>query len=181
MTSVIFAMAVPQILLGLSRLAQSPATIRPYLAHSVWALDLFVLIFANWWANWEFRAVDWSLPMYAYMLVPPTLLFFACSLLFPQDSEMGEVDLTAHFFRIRRPFLLSFFFVSLAVVLDGSLMAQEALWHPGRIGHAFILAAPLWGLSTENKRSHNAAAIVVLLALGWSVAARADLANLQAP
>ena len=174
-------MAVAQILLGLSRLAQTSATIRPYLAHSIWALDLFVFTFAMWWANWEFRAVDWSLPMYAYMLVPPTLLFFASSLLFPQNVESAEVDLATHFFRIRRPFLVSFFFLSLAGVTDGSLMAHEPLWHAGRIGHVFLLAAPLWGLSTENKRSHTAAATVVLVPLGWSVAARADLANLQAP
>jgi hypothetical protein len=104
MTSVIFAMAVAQILTGLSRLAQSTSRIRPYLAHSVWTLNLFVMIFANWWANGEFRAVSWTLPMYIYMLVSPTLMFFICSLLFPDNLERGQVDLSDHFLRIRPPF-----------------------------------------------------------------------------
>ncbi len=60
-------------------------------------------------------------------------------------------------------------------------MAHEALWHRGRIGQAFILGAPVWGLFTESKRSHNAVAIIVLLAFGWSVASRADFADLQNP
>ena len=173
MTSVIFAMAVAQLLLGFSRLAQSSVRIRPYLAHSVWALILFVMIFANWWANWEFRSMAWTLPMYAYMLIAPTLFFFACTLLVPQDFEHDEVDLAEHFLRIRQPFLWAFFVASFAIPIDGSLLADEPLWHPGRIGHAAIVFGALWGIGTQNKRTHNAIALCVLSGLVWAMYSRA--------
>ena len=106
------------------------------------------------------------------MLIAPTLLFFACSLLVPQSLGEDEIDLEAHFFRIRRPLLWSFFLASGAVVIDGNILADEAIWHPGRIGHALVVGAPLWGICTASKRSYNAIAIIVLLALGWTVVTR---------
>ena len=49
----------------------------------IWVFNLFIYIFLIWWATWEFRAVDWTFPQYAYLLIAPTLLFFVCSLLIP--------------------------------------------------------------------------------------------------
>ena len=97
-TSVIFALAVAQILSGISRIAQSTSTIRPFLPHSVWVFNLFIFIFLIWWASWEFRDTQWTFPQYAYMLIAPTLLFFACSLLVPQELEGEEVSMEEHFF-----------------------------------------------------------------------------------
>ena len=165
MTSVIFAMAVGQLLLGLGRWAQSTASVRSYHPHSVWVLIMFVMIYANWWANWEFRSVAWTLPMYAYMLIAPTLAFFACTLLIPQSFEHHEVDLEEHFFRIRRPFFRAVFVFTLAILIDGSLVDTEPVWHPGRIGHAAMLLGTLGGLSTERPGIHYLSAWSVLLGL----------------
>ena len=74
LTSVIFALAVAEILDGVSRLAQLPHPVRMFLPHTIWVLNLFVFVFLIWWASWEFRYVDWSFPFYAYMLIAPTLL-----------------------------------------------------------------------------------------------------------
>jgi hypothetical protein len=158
-------MAVAQILLGVSRLAQSRATIRPYLAHTIWVFVLFIYIFVIWWATWEFRSIEWTFPLYVYMLIAPTLLFFACSLLVPQRLGEHEVDLEAHFFEIRRPLFWSFLLASAAVIVDGNILGGEAIWHRGRIGHAVLIGAPIWGLCTANRRSHNAIGIILFLAL----------------
>lgn len=165
MTSVIFAMAVGQLLLGLGRLAQSTATIRTYHPHSVWVLTMFVMIYANWWANWEFRSVEWTLAMYGYMLIAPTLAFFACTLLIPQSFGPDEVDLEEHFFRVRRPFFGAVFVFALAILIDGSLMGTEPVWHPGRIGHVGIVLGTFGGLITERRRIHYLLVWSVLLGL----------------
>lgn len=107
MTSVIFAVAAGRLLMGLGRWVQSTARIRSYVPHSVWVAIVFLMIFANWWANWEFRSIVWTLPTYAYMVVSPTALFFACGLLMPQSFEPEEVDVKQHFLRVRRPFLVA--------------------------------------------------------------------------
>lgn len=54
MTSVIFALAVAQILSGVSRLAQAPGKVQTFPAHTLWVVQLFVSIFLGfscslWW------------------------------------------------------------------------------------------------------------------------------------
>jgi hypothetical protein len=108
-TSVIFALAVAQILSGISRIAQSSSDIHLYLPHSLWVINIFVFIFLIWWASWEFRAVEWTFPRYAYMILAPTLLYFSSSLLMPQQISGQPFSMEEHFLKIRRPLLVSFF------------------------------------------------------------------------
>jgi hypothetical protein len=171
-TSVIYALAVAQILSGVSRLVQSQASIRLYLAHSVWLVNLFIYIFLIWWASWEFRSVDWTFPQYGYMLIAPTLLYFACSLLIPLAGVDEPVDLRAHFFSVRKPLMWSFMLASLVVVIDGNVLGDEPLWHNGRYGHLVILGVPVWGLFSSNRRLHNALSMLVLVAFAAIVVTR---------
>ena len=172
LTSVIYALAVAQILAGVSSLAQTSATVRTYLPQSLWVFNLFLYIFLIWWATWEFRSVAWTFPQYAYLLIAPTLLYFVCSLLIPLRIEGNEVNLEKHFLRIRRPFFTTYLLASIAVMVDGNLLADEPLWHTGRLGHVSLLIVAIWALFTENRKSHVLIAIITLLALLGTVAAR---------
>jgi len=171
-TSVIFALAVAQILSGISRVAQSTSTIRPFLPHSTWVFNFFIFVFLIWWATWEFRDIEWTFPKYAYMLIAPTLLFFACSLLIPQHFEAAEVKMEEHFFRIRRPLFASYFIATLAVVIDGNLLSDEPLWHSGRFGHLALLGLAIWGYVSTNKTAHKVISLMTLLAFVSLIALR---------
>lgn len=164
-TSVIYAMALAQILSGVSRLAQTDATIRWYLPHVLWIAILFVWVALVWWSVWEFRFLDWTFPRYLYMLISPTLVFFTCSLLVPQELGKRELDFESHFFRIRKPFLGSFAFATFVAVIDGSVLADEPFWFPTRAGHVALIVSVLVGLYTENKFVQNAVAAMVMIAL----------------
>ena len=171
-TSVIYAMAVAQIMSGISRIAQSIGETRVYLAHSIWVLNLFVYIFLIWWAGWEFRSVQWTFPQYGYVLVAPTLLFFTCSLLVPQNISGSSLDLEEHFFRIRRPLCWSFFLASVFAAADGNVLSDEPLWHQGRFGHLIVLGAPLFGAFSTSRRLHNAVAIALLIGIIFIIVTR---------
>ena len=155
-TSVIFALAVAQILSGISRVAQSTTAIRYYFPHA--------FIFLIWWASWEFRDIQWTFPGYAYMLIAPTLLYFSCSLLIPQQINDENADLEMHFFRIRRPLFASYFLAALTVMVDGNLLSDEAIWHSGRYGQAAVLVAAVWAFATKSKRAHTVISIMSMLA-----------------
>jgi hypothetical protein len=171
-TSVIFALAVAQILSGISRVAQSTTAIRYYFPHSLWIVNLFLFIFLIWWASWEFRGIQWTFPSYAYMLIAPTLLFFSCSLLIPQQLSDANADLEEHFFRIRRPLFASYFLAALTVMVDGNLLSDEDIWHNGRYGQAAILAAAVWAYASTNKNVHRIIAIVTTIAFLALIATR---------
>jgi hypothetical protein len=171
-TSVIFALAVAQILSGISRIAQSAVTVRPFLAHTLWVFNLFIFIFLIWWATWEFRDVSWTFPKYAYMLIAPTLLYFACSLLVPQRLEGADASMEAHFFRVRRPLLIAYFFASLAVIIDGNLLVDEPLWHNGRYGHVALLSLAALAYFSESRNVHKLVAFLTLLTFSALVVVR---------
>lgn len=165
LTSVIYALAVAQIMAGVSRMAQSSSTIRPYLPQKIWLFNLFLFVFLIWWATWEFRTVDWTFPKYVYLLIAPALLFFVCSLLTPAQLDGEHGNLEAHFARIRRPFFATFFLAVVTVVVDGNLLSNEPLWHSGRYGHVALLLASVCGYFVSSKKNHIAVAVVVLAAL----------------
>ena len=172
LTSVIYALGVAQILAGVSRMAQSTSAVKHYLPQRIWVFNLFLFIFLIWWATWEFRAVDWTFPQYAYLLIAPTLLFFVCSLLTPLSLEREGADIEAHFARVQRPFFATYFLAVIAVVVDGNLLSDEPLWHSGRYGHVVLLAASVWGYFSSSKKGQTAVAILILAALIVTTVAR---------
>ena len=99
------------------------------------------------------------------MLIAPTLFFLASSLLIPQRPGDDGVDLERHFFRIRRLFFGAYFFGALAVMIDGNVLSDEAVWHSGRIAHIVILGAAISGYFNDNKRVHLALSVMTLLAI----------------
>ena len=99
------------------------------------------------------------------MLIAPTLVFFTCSLLIPKETTKQELDLEVHFLRIRRPFLWSFALATFVAVMDGSVLADEPLWFPTRIGHVALVTSVLVGLYTENKLVQNTIAAIVMVTL----------------
>ena len=171
-TSVIYALAVAQILSGISRIAQAKTTIKTFLPHSIWVFNLFVFIFLVWWVSWEFRDTQWTFPQYAYMLIVPTLIYFSCSLLVPQHLDEEEVSMEEHFFRIRKPLFASYFFAGLAGIFDGNLLADEPLWHKGRIWHIAILGLAMWAFFSSNRNTHRLIAISMMIALAGLVGVR---------
>ncbi len=172
LTSVIFALAVAQILAGVSRMAQSSVAIQHYPPQSVWIFNLFLFIFLIWWATWEFRVVDWTFPKYAYLLIAPTLLFFVCSLLTPQRFDQNGADIEAHFLRVRHPFFATFFFAVFAAVVDGNILSDEEVWHSARYAHIALLAAAVWGYFSTSRRGQTAVAVITLVALLATVVVR---------
>jgi hypothetical protein len=171
-TSVIFALAVAQILSGISRVAQSTIKVRHFFPHSLWIVNLFLFIFLIWWASWEFRGIEWTFPKYAYMLIAPTLLYLSCSLLIPQQLSIETADLEKHFFRIRRTLFASYFLAALTVMIDGNLLSDEELWHDGRYAQAVVLVAAISGLATTNRRAHQFIAIITMLAFAALITTR---------
>ena len=166
-TSVVYALALAQILLGVGRLAQTEATIRLFLPQTLWVVILFLTILTTWWAGWEFRSVEWVFPKYSYMMITPVFIFFSASLIIPQRTEVAEVDLNKHFLKIKRLVLSSYFIAILAQFADGPVLANEPLWFPGRIFQAAILGTVLLGAFTTKRRLQELSSIVVLLFLAF--------------
>ena len=161
-TSVVYALALTQLLTGIGRLAQLEASIRWYMPHTVWIVNLFLAVLLSWWAGWEFRDVEWTFPKFGFLFVSPIFLFFATTLAIPRRIEDYGVDLERHFNKVRRLALWSLFVVLLAQFIDGVVLASESIVIPVRILQLAVLSAIIAAANTEKKQLQTAFSFAVL-------------------
>jgi hypothetical protein len=86
MISVLIALAVVQLLVGIGRLVQARGKVTTYAAHSLWNMVIFVMLFLHWWSLWDFRDLAWNWAMFFFSLMGPTLSFFAATLISPMPD-----------------------------------------------------------------------------------------------
>ena len=162
-TSVIYALAIAQVLSGIGRLAQTEANVQRFLPHTLWVVILFVSVLLFWWAGWEFRTVEWAFPKYLYIMISPVFMFYSASLINPARTDDQDVRLEKHFARIKGPVLWCYFVSLLAQFADGPILVGEPIWFPGRIYQVAMLSIVVWGVFVENRRLQSVSPIGVLL------------------
>ena len=60
--AVVLALCAGQLLLGVSALIKARLRVRAFVPHTIWIGLLFLLVLQHWWAQWDFRGVDWTYP-----------------------------------------------------------------------------------------------------------------------
>jgi hypothetical protein len=90
----------------------------------------------------------------------------------PQVSGEADVDLEAHFFRVRRPLMWTFLVFTIVIVLDGPLFGTEPFMHPARVWHTIWLLAAAWGIRSSGRRAQIGIAAVILSTSAILVATR---------
>ena len=83
MISVILALALAQLFLGLAGLVQTRSVVRPSITHAAWVVILYMFTFQHWWSLWDFRFLEWTFPLVLFSLIAPSLLFIAATLVSP--------------------------------------------------------------------------------------------------
>lgn len=77
MISVILALAVAQLFVGVAELVQNRARVRFFWPQGIWILNLFLITFVHWWSLWTFRDLSWNFGMFFFSLLGPSMMFFA--------------------------------------------------------------------------------------------------------
>lgn len=165
MVSIILALAVAQLFIGVADLMQRRDHVRFFLPHSIWVVNLFFLIFLHWWSLWTFRDLPWNFAMFFYSLIGPSLMFFSAAMLSPRDLSAESIDVAAHFLSVRQVFLSVFMITIVLVTLDGPLFGTEEFFNAIRVGQILVLAISVWGLVTSSARVQLAVSLTVLTGL----------------
>jgi len=161
--SVVSALAMGHLLLGVSGLVEEREHVVTYLPHSLWVGILFLSILVVWWALWDFRDLAWTFPSFSYVVLGPILQFFAVTLLIPSRIGDGPIDLRSHFQGVRPLFMAVMLGHILLMWVDGRvLLGPEPFglldWlHVGWIGCVLV------GLTTARDRANSIAASVFAL------------------
>ena len=162
MISVILALAIAQLFVGVADLMQARTRVRFFWPHGIWILNLFLITFVHWWSLWTFRDLDWNFGMFFYSLLGPSLMFFAASMISPRDRKTDVVDLADHFLSIRQLFLAVFLAMLTLFTFDGPLFGTEQAFNGLRMTQMFLGAMAVWGMVSASRRVHVAIALAVL-------------------
>jgi len=152
--AVVLALCLGQLLLGISALVKARLRVRAFLPHTIWIGLLFLLVLQHWWAQWDFRGVEWTYPSFLYVVLGPTLLFLAVSLLIPETAGHEPIDLRSHFLGVKRLFMLVMLAFVLVTWFDGALVQGQSAFGPIGWLHLGWVGVVLVGLSTQNARAH---------------------------
>ena len=129
MVSLVLAIGVTHLVKDAARLIRQRQSVRLEPVVFVWAATLFLVAALYWWSLWDFREVEWRFPLFFYMLVAPTLLHVAASLLVSGKSSGGTgEDVGSEFQRIRLPFMIVMAVFSILVMCDGWVVGVEPAW-----------------------------------------------------
>lgn len=161
MISIILALAIAQLFVGVAELMQRRAHVRFFLPHGIWIANLFLITFLHWWSLWTFRDLSWNFAMFFYSLLGPSLLFFAATMLSPRDRSSETIDVMAHYLNIRQLFLSVFMIMLVLFSFDGPLFGTEELFSALRGAQAIVFAIAAWALVTENSRAQLGVSLAV--------------------
>ncbi len=159
--SMVLALALGHLLLGVAGLAKNQDRVTGYLAHSMWLVGLFLLVLGHWWSQWDFRGLEWTYPSFFYVTLGPTLLFFAVALLVPVRAGEGPGDMKVYFLSVRPLFMTVMLAYSFVTWFDGPILQGQPILGPLGIIHIVFTGGLLVGLSSANARVQNIVALAM--------------------
>jgi len=162
MVSIIVALAIAQMFLGVSELLQNRSRVRFFVPHALWLTNLFLLMLLHWWSLWTFKDLDWNFGMFFFTLAGPSLMFFAVTLMNPRRHTEEAIDLKEHYLNVRPLFLTIVTATYIFYSLDGPIFGTEPPFNGIRAAQGVMISGAALGLLTENARIHTALSLANL-------------------
>lgn len=158
--SIIVGLSITRILVGFADFVQHPKRMKPYTVQVIWGIALMIHVLRFWW--WEYQVGEivsraHILGAYFFISIYAGLLFFLCTLLFPDDPS-EYTSYLEYFISVRR----GFFAVLIGVIIVGipdSAIKGEALmrqYHSPQIWLyvGFVVIGSLIAMNVRSTRYH---------------------------
>ena len=141
LTSIILGLGVTRTVGGLAHLLQMRKRRRPYWVHTLWLVNLLVLIALMWFIAYRWRTNEhWTFFLFAWLLITPTMLYLISSLLFPDPDEAEPIaDWETYFFEHRREIFLLFAVLFPIDLIDTALKGWQHFREQGLLYPATML------------------------------------------
>jgi hypothetical protein len=160
--SIILGLGITVLLTGLADLLRHWRTTAVYWPYLVWIAIVFVLHLQEWWITYSLRSeMEWTLPLFLFIISYPIVLFVLANLLFPKWTDK-KIDLEDHYFDNYQ----QYFGVALVLIIISILQNHFLLGLAfGKQILQFALAALFVALLWSRARHHRVHAMVAVLML----------------
>ncbi len=99
--SVIMGLGVTHLATGASKLIHNRDSVKFYLPHALWTINVLIFILLIWWGMfWWSEHEEWFAAEYLFITLYAIVLFFLASILYPWDME-HDINVESCFFKNR--------------------------------------------------------------------------------
>lgn len=152
MTSIVLAVALTQLLRGMTEAWRSEHRYWPHLA---WAIVMAVLTVQTWWAFWDLHRIeDWTAYRFVMVLLFPIVIFLCTAVLTPQRLA-ADTDWRNYFLAQRRDFLVLLTILAAIGILLTRVLLNLPFSHPYRFWQASNGLLALSGVLMTGDRYHR--------------------------
>ena len=139
---VIIGLGVVHIITALSKYLENRSNVRFDIAHSIWTAITLLWFVGLWWLLWKFRVVEvghWSFFSLLLLLLGPSILYFAASLLLPSTQPGESLDLGDRFDQVGRLFFLCLCGTGIWLGIAEIVLLRQSITEPHRFGQLAVV------------------------------------------
>lgn len=167
--SIVVGLSVTSFLTNVARIIHLRNDVTISWVQLLWSVTILIWTIAFWWFTFLLaKQTEWTFPLFVFLLVYSTLLYFMMALLFPEGIP-ADHDYRAQFMRNRVWFfgvLLLFLCID---VIDYSIKAEKDVSIVGHVPYAVfvgpLIVLSLLALRTDNLLFHRIFAVYSLLSV----------------
>ena len=103
LTSIIFGLAIQQILLGYRDLILTRAKAALFAPVLTWSVLVLLIVAQNWWESFGLAGrQDWNFVAFGMILLQALIIYMLAAVIFPRTESADAIDLRDHYFREHR-------------------------------------------------------------------------------
>lgn len=147
LTSIIFGLAIQQVLLGYRDLILTRTKTRLFAPVLTWSVLILLIVAQNWWESFGLAGrSDWNFVAFGMILLQALIIYMLAAVIFPRTEGGDPIDLKDHYFRERRAIygIAIAYVVSSplrALIVDGTLLPPFDLAYHGLFLAIFVTLA----------------------------------------
>ena len=147
LTSIIFGLAIQQVLLGYRDLILTRTRNRLFAPVLTWSVLILLIVAQNWWESFGLAGrSDWNFVAFGMILLQALIIYMLAAVIFPRTEGSDPIDLKDHYFRERRAIygIATAYVVSSplrALIVDGAILPALDLAYHGLFLAIFVMLA----------------------------------------
>ena len=120
LTSIIFGLAIQQVLLGYRDLILTRTKNRLFAPVLTWSALILLIVAQNWWESFGLAGrSDWNFIAFGMILLQALIIYMLAAVIFPRTEGDDPIDLKDHYFSERR----AIYGMAIAYVISSPLRA----------------------------------------------------------
>jgi hypothetical protein len=158
LTTVVLALAIGRLLVGVGRLMEHRSQVRLYWVHLMWVANIFLFLSMQWWILFRWQGwTDWNFFLFVFLLASPTVAFLLCVMLFHEPLS-EHADFKQHFYGNHRWFFVLGALLPPLDLIDTFLkgfehLAAQGIIYPVTLG--LVTSLSVVGAISDNEKYHK--------------------------